>query len=426
MFRFLYAFIVHRVQIKAIAFLLALFIWFFVNHSITTEITLPNILVKVKKLPAEKTIQGISPEGFLPQKVTLTLSGTKSIVENLTADDIQVILNAENREGEWLARVTKKNLISTNRELSLYSHLKHVVPIDIPIAISNLITEVVPVNLSIDHMDSFPEGYQFLDIWPQTLFHTVTGPEEQVLEWKKKHFTLRFDMRKVSKKKLDILSTMKEYLSEEEVHFFIPRKEKKIQIPFLSEAAQEINDPRAGQLRLHFLKKRVIPLKQPVPLYFFYPLQQSEMINPTTYPLKIKPPLFKKNGLLFLNLPLSVQNVSPLFLEVVRDFLALSVVIAPYGERERFFWSSFLINMRELEEKYIQTEITRRNPEEEDEELLQQQRALFRERFQNYAQQIQFLCGDQLFELSVSLKEEGIELHFSSEIEESLKVSTGV
>lgn len=131
----MYRVFIHQWQRKLMAVLLAAFIWLSMSQSIITTKTIPSVPVRIINLPAGKTVEGLLPNGFLSKRMTLTLSGTKEIVENLEPGDFEVVLDATDHMHDWLVHITKKNLVSLNPEVDLTHHITQVSHIEFPLKI---------------------------------------------------------------------------------------------------------------------------------------------------------------------------------------------------------------------------------------------------------------------------------------------------
>ena len=81
-------------QRKLVAISTALIIWLFVNHSIISTKTIANVPIRIIKLPPDKTIIGLLPNGVLKKRMTLTLSGTRDVIEELEPGDLEVVIDA--------------------------------------------------------------------------------------------------------------------------------------------------------------------------------------------------------------------------------------------------------------------------------------------------------------------------------------------
>ena len=167
-------------QRKGIALVTAVVVWIFVNQSITETKTIPNVPVKVINLPQDKTINGSLPNGYLSTRLTLTLSGSKDVIKELEQGDLEVLLDASTADSDdWVVQVTKKNLVSLNPSLDLRHHINSVSHAEFVIKLSDLITDTVPVWIE-SPTGRPPQGYEFLDIWPEKLSQTISGPKEAV------------------------------------------------------------------------------------------------------------------------------------------------------------------------------------------------------------------------------------------------------
>ena len=72
--------------------ILAIIIWFVVNKSLTTTKTIPNVPVRIENIPPGKTIADMQSNGILNRRVNLTVTGSKTLLEDLTSNDIEVVL----------------------------------------------------------------------------------------------------------------------------------------------------------------------------------------------------------------------------------------------------------------------------------------------------------------------------------------------
>lgn len=104
-------------QRKVIAIAVAIVLWFLVNHSITATRKIPNIAVRVIHLPAHTTAVGMQPDGLLDRKMTVRLTGTKSLIDKLEPKDLEIIADAQGKGNEWAVEVNKDSLVSLNPDL---------------------------------------------------------------------------------------------------------------------------------------------------------------------------------------------------------------------------------------------------------------------------------------------------------------------
>lgn len=397
----------HQWQRKLMALLTAAVIWIFVNHSITSSKTIPSVPIRVINLPADKTIQGLLPNGFLTKRTALTLTGTRAVIDQLEAGDVEVILDVSQVPSDGIVQISKKNLVSLNPNFNLPKHVTSVDHHDIVIKMSPILTEKIPVTIY-QPAGKAPPGYEFLDIWPVALTQTVSGPQEQVLNIKNQGLELNFNLSDITQEQLDRLP--KSGLYDDEVSFNVPDQWKKVEIPFSTHGLEALNDPEAKYLQINFLRKQLIPIKNDLPLHVFYPLKNIDIINPTTYPLGTSAYIKIKNQLPILTVPLFANNVSKLFLEIVKDNIELEIVAAPATERENLEWGVGFIDEAHLEDTYVAFLLS--NAKGADIVQGKDLEEHFRRRFRLYAQQFSLYLSPQYkLELESRLDEDKIKVH---------------
>ncbi|MFS8563208.1 MAG: hypothetical protein LVR00_02285 [Rhabdochlamydiaceae bacterium] len=124
-----------------------------------------------------------------------------------------------------------------------------------------MITEKIPIRISFP-IGEAPKNYEFIDVWPYILSLTTSGPEPLIKELKEKGVPLSFNLSEISKHELDSIKTG----AYDEVSFFVPNAWKQVYIPSLSDQPIEINDPRAVDLRIDFVKKDLHPISHSIPI----------------------------------------------------------------------------------------------------------------------------------------------------------------
>lgn len=375
---------------KIIAFITAVIIWVFVNHSITSTKTLSGIPVRVVNMPADKTIEGLLPNGILDRRLTLTLSGTKQIIENIEPSDLEIVLDATNATDEWIVQVGKKNLVGLNPDIDIHHHITQIDHQEFLIKLSKMITVKIPITIHIP-AGQLPKEYQYLGLWPQHLFQTLTGPEEQIERLREKGLEVTFDIGEISKAELDALRSSQEGFYEDEVSYIVPERWKKVAIPFKNNTLESFNDPEATQLRLDFLRKEFIPLEGGIPLQVFYPLKSLDTFNPKQYTLAADANIQSKNGVFILSTPLLVYEVSRLFLDIVRNNLEIIVTGAPKSDKKGLSWNVTLVSPQTLENQYVSHLATRHNltlSSNHQGSLAKQREEMWRNRFREYMQKL--------------------------------------
>jgi len=339
-------------QRKLVSLILAVIIWTIVSRSMTVTKVVPNIPVRVTNLPPDKTIEGMQTSGYLNKRISLSLVGHKTALDELSPKDLEVAIDAKGKSHEWIATITEKNLVSLNPAFDPVKRISRLTPIEMIIRQSKLVTEKIPVLVT-PPIGEAPKGYQFLDVWPYQLSMSVTGPEEAIKRIKTRGLKLTFNLNDLTQDQLDALQSSHRGEKTDEVSFFVPESWKKISLPNLSETPIEIDDPQAKALRIDFARQDLLPIGFPLPITVFFPPKHSHTINPETYSLATNDLITKKNGIKFFNAPLYAQGVSRLFLETVKDMIQMVIIAAPKSERETLLWNAHFMYPHDLENRYV-------------------------------------------------------------------------
>lgn len=384
--------IFHNWQQKLVALGSALLIWVFVSHSIIETKIIPGVPVRVVNLPADKTILGLNPNGLLSKRITLTLTGSKNVIREIEPGDLEALIDASIIDhDDWIIQINKKNLVSLNPAIDLKNNIKQVSHTEHVIRIRPLITDKVAITIS-PPTGQPPEGYEYLGIWPLQLTQTLSGAEEDIQNLKLKGLEISFDLNKISKNDLDQATSMSGNLQNDEISFLVPANWKKVAIPFHNYSQEEFNDPEALYLRIDFLRKELLPVKNLVPIRVFYPLKLSAEINPHTYQLEVSEPILEENHITVFSKSLFVEGISRLFLDVVRQNMEITIVAASITEREQLQWAVNIIDAHELEDIYTAFLISQKGPLKKNKETsLKNREALFRKRFRDYLQKLNLL-----------------------------------
>lgn len=377
---------IHNWQRKLVAALTAIVIWLFVNHSINETTTLTNVPIRIINLPADRTIQGLLPNGILSKRITLTLTGSKEVIDELEPGDLEVLLDASTADNsDWIINVSKKNLVSLNPSIDLTQHISQVDHSEFVIKLSKLVTAKIPVTVN-SPRGTAPQGYEYLDIWPQHLTQTVSGPEEELQRLKEEGLELTFDLGDISKNDLDSVKTS---ARNDEVSFQVPKKWKQVAIPFRNNAVEELNDPEAQSMRIDFLRKELLPLESEIPVRIFYPLDDLDKVNPKNASLATNDDINLKDAVHLFTKTLYAAEVSRLFLDVVKNSIEIVIVAAPKSKRKVLAWSVQFIQPRDLEDTYVAFSIANTASIKGMQGAIpKKQEELLRKRFRDYMQKM--------------------------------------
>ncbi|MBS0604397.1 MAG: hypothetical protein JSS60_05085 [Verrucomicrobia bacterium] len=405
----LYKIFVEHWSRKLVSIVLAVIIWLVVNHTLTSTRNISNVPVRIIHLPSGKTVEGMQPNGRLAKKLTLTVVGNKSLIDELTPSDLEVVIDASDKPDEWIVTVTKKNLVSLNPEIDISGGISRVYHPNFVIRMTKLVTDQIPIVIT-QPIGEAPRGYQFLDVWPYHLSLTVSGPEEVIKRLKLKEQRITFNLSDISKSQIDELS-LKSEGSSEVVSFFVPDQWKQINIPILSDSPIEIDDPQAKALRIDFVRCNLLPVDASIQLSLFFPPENLKQLNPENTSIAAGSLVQFNMGTPLITYPLFANGVDSLFLETVRDMIEIVIIAAPKSERKLLDWSVQFVNPRLLEDRYVTTLMS--DVSDRDIRLLQPtlREEYLRNRFRSYMNRFQlFRADDSKFDLTVFLKDSQIQI----------------
>lgn len=375
-------------QRKVVALITAIIIWFFVNHSIIETKVIPSVPIKLINLSPDKTAVGLLPNGILSKRVTLTLSGTKDVIKDLEPGDIFVVVDASTIDrDDWVLQLTKKNLVSLNPSIDLLHHVTHISHTEYILKLSKLVIEKIPITI-LPPIGEAPPGYDYLDIWPQHLMQTLSGPEEAIKNLKAKGLEVIFDLNKITKKELDGIKSSRINSQDDEISFFIPNGWKQVTIPFHNDIFEEINDPEAEFLRIDFLRKEYHRADSPLPIHIYFPQKNIQTINPETLYLAETEFVKKEKGIGYLTTPLYFYGVSRLFVDIVKDYMELNIIAAPKSDREELQWSIEVVDSRILEDMYAAFLIANSGGKTVQGSMMKSREEMLRKRFRDYMQKL--------------------------------------
>ncbi|VHO02992.1 hypothetical protein [Candidatus Rhabdochlamydia sp. T3358] len=402
---------------KFVALILAIIIWLIVNQTLISTRTINNVPIRIINLPPGKTLEGIQTNGHLVKKLNLTVTGNKTIIEELSSYDLEVILDAADKPDEFMGIISKKSLSSLNPEIDLSKGIKRVQYPSFIVRMTNLVTEQIPIIIT-KPVGEAPRGYQFLDVWPYRLLLTVQGPEDTLKRLKEKELRLTLNLNEIKKSQLDAL----DHDEQEIISFFVPDYWKQIRVPSLGDAPISIDDPKAKLLRIDFIRSRFSPLNHPIPVSLFFPIETLSKLNPDTIQLAESSLLKKIHGQGVIQIPLLLNGVGPRFLNLVEKKLQIEIIVIPQAKQEILSWNLQLVNPRQLEDQYVQAF----NGELVDPDILLLAPILreeyLRNRFRSYVNRLQLFKVDETkLNLSVSLKKNLITIE---EMDSSVSITT--
>lgn len=405
--------IIHNWQRKFLALISAIVIWFFVNHSIIETKVIPSVPIRVINLPTDKTVLGLLPNGVLSKRITLTLTGTKDVINELEPGDLVVVIDASTIDrDEWVLQINKKNLVSLNPSIDLVHHVTNVQHPEYILKLAKLVTAKIPVTILTPTGES-PSGYQYIDVWPRHLFQTVSGPEEAVQNLKMKGLEVVFDLQEITQKDLDSIKSTHANYQDDEISFLVPHQWKQVAIPFHNDAKEEINDPEAQYLRIDFLRKEYQPIGKEIPIQVFYPLKTLATLNPSTLAVEISDLIHERNQITTLNMPLYLYGVSRLFVDIIKENILITLIAAPKKERDILQWSAQVVDPRSLEDTYVAFLISNTSVGKSSQLNIPKSReVMLRKRFREYMQKLTlYTAPDQKLNLESRIEDNKIHVN---------------
>lgn len=337
---------------KIVSLGFAVTIWFLVGQTITVTRTLNNIPVRITDLLPEQTVLGLQNNGLLSKRISLTITGNRNTVENLRPANLEVVISASGHSESWISTIDKYHLVSLDGDVTIYRDIQTVSADDIFIRLTDYVTEDITVTVTAP-VGSPPKGYEYLDVWPKRLNQKVSGPKEYVNALKEQGLELTFNLNKVSLEELERNRIAQG--NRDEIIFPIPDEWKKVLVSFgTTNTYESLNDPQADFLRLLFLKQEFIPLDLNLPVLLFFPVKYGHQLNPQLYSLEVSHPIILEQGIYQINIPIYVKDVSKLFLDVVKNNIALTVIMSPSPNGHSVNWAVEFMDEKTLENTFVQ------------------------------------------------------------------------
>ncbi|GAB5410899.1 MAG: hypothetical protein ChlgKO_00130 [Chlamydiales bacterium] len=384
---------------KILSLILAIIVWFVVNQSLTKSKMLHNVGVRIVNLPEGITIEGMNTNGLLRRRVDLNITGNRILLSKIQTGDLEVLIDGRAHDVEWIEKINKKNIVPTDPTANI-TGIKRITPVSIALKPKKLIREKIPVVITEPKGDS-PKGYQFVDVWPYRAYITLRGPEDIISRYKSRGVKLTFNLSDINHSQLDDLKVSEHNGRHDVVSFKIPQNWKQIYLPDVSASPIEIDSKKNEALHVDFIRTELLPITTPLQINLYYPLRSGRPIKNKNLQVE-KTPLIKEiNGVQVIQEKLYTKGVSELFLQTVKNNLAISITVGP-NHHSDYEWGVQFINPRELENNYVslvmegnlQNQRNNTNPKLREEYL--------RNRFRSYMNRFQLYRADATkFELDI-------------------------
>ena len=384
---------------KVLSLILAIIVWFVVNQSLTKSKMLNNVGVRIVNLPEGVTIEGMNNNGLLGRRVDLNITANRLLLSKIQSGDLEVLIDGREHDVEWIEKINKKNIVPTDPTANI-TGIKRITPVSIALKPKKLIREKIPVVITEPKGDS-PKGYQFVDVWPYRAYITLRGPEDIISRYKSRGVKLTFNLSDINHSQLDELKVSEYNGQHDVVSFEIPQNWKQIYLPDVSASPIEIDSKKNQDLHVDFIRTELLPITTPLQINLYYPLRAGRPIKNRNIQLETTNLIKEINGVRVLQGEFYTKGVSELFLQTVKNNLAISVTIGP-NLHSNYDWCIQFINPRELENKYVslvmednlQSQRNNTNPKLREEYL--------RNRFRSYMNRFQLYRADaSKFELDI-------------------------
>ncbi len=388
--QFLHDLFFENIPRKLVAMLTAIIIFFFVNQSLTVTKIVNNVSIRLINIPPQKTVEGLLPNGYLSKKITLTLNGKKSSLEEISSTDIEVVLDLSGKKESFTAQITEKNLFSLNPQIKIARDIRKVSTRQLYIQLLNLVSDKIPVYL-LKPSGEAPKGYQFVDIHPHMVFVDVTGPDEIIKKLKVQGLVKVFSLNDISLEGLDGIASNTS--KNDVLTYNVPLDQCFVYIPSLAPDKKFYFDPTSEKVKIDFLKTQNLPLDTKIPVTFFVPSKHPKEIDVSQISIQENSVVTTLMNQKVLAPKLYAKNVSQPFLDTIQSMMQI-VVVPPILLGQRPSWSVEFIGLKDLEERYInkmiqESSITRSNDQPES-----IKRGLYKSRFRNYASQLVLTLED--------------------------------
>ena len=387
---------------KAVSLLLAISLWSMINRSLTITRTIDHVPVKLINIPSGMTVDGLLPNNLLSKRVTLSVQGNKNFLQDLTSNDLEIVLDATDKSEEWIATVSRKNLISLNPDIDLSKAIKRISLKRIRLSFVRLVTEKIPIIVT-HPIGEAPRDFQFLDVWPYRLSITVSGPEEKIKEIKAKGINLTLNLNDIDRNTLEETDS----IASDEISFKVPDEWKYIELPSISDRRLPIDDPQAQDLRIDFVKSNLHPITKKIPISLFFSAEHSKQINPETCSIALGNLIDKFRGLYTISQTLFAKGTSRLFVELVQDMLQISVTVNPKEHKQS--WCIQFQNSQVLEDRYISLLLSDEELRNQAPCFAKQREGYLRNRFRSYMNRLQlYKSPAEKLQLSIEVKDNQI------------------
>lgn len=338
----------HNWPRKLSALLISVFIWLTINQQMMMTRRFINVPIRITNLHPERTIQGLSLSGMLEgQPVELMITGRRFGLKNLSAADIEIVIDASGQTGLWQPVISPTHIYDASAKMPLKGIITKIKAKPITLQVVPIVKKSVPIYITPPKGES-PIGYSFMNIWPQHCSMTVRGSQREVDFLEEHGIPFQLDLSRIAKAELDALSHTSDLIRYE-----IPDSWKKVHLPMAPYNELALTDKSASHIYMHFLKNELIPLGEGLPIRLFFS-GASHTLGPEAIHIRTSELVQTRCGQYFLNLPLYVEGVSPLFASLIRGHLQIVLYFDGEKDHPLIQWAPDIIASHTLCGRYVE------------------------------------------------------------------------
>lgn len=377
---------------KLLALFAAVLVWVAIDQASQATKRFQDVRIQIINIPEDRAVEYILSAGTPTKTMAVSLHGKKSILDSITQDDIEVVIDAKDHtEDEWVATLNASDIVSLLPGISLHNSISTINHESIIVKYANVITEQVPVFITrpVGHS---PKGYTFLDVWPYEIQATVTGIDKEITELKQKGLKLTYNLNEIKRSTLENSAPDQSESDNDIITFYPPKHWNEIHKNNKGIRSIQIGDDYLDSIRLEFIRSELVPFNGELQLASFLPTSSPlfEKFKEITFS---GPSIKEKSKATFiLSHPLFAKGVSRLFLETVKDMI--TIIAIPTHHSHTVETSIQFINPIQLENKYV-SKILSSISDNEIKRLSPELRQIYlRNRFRSYMNKFRLVKDD--------------------------------
>ena len=381
---------------KAASLLSAVALWLLLYHGTIVQKVCKDVRVHVVHIPAGKMLVNPHVRGSLKETISLQLRGKRSALDSIDLNKIEVRIDAREFvpvhyvSTVWPVKITLQQVIGIAPIPR--GHILEVSHEPLLLQFAQETTAQIPVYLHVHN--SLSNKYCYLSVSPQTLSHTVTGPQQEIEALKQSGLHLNIPLDSTLIPELDLLFRRG---TCEEMAYPLPEAWKTVSLPFGK------NSQITEEITLYFIHHRKIPLPRKVPVRCI-PQPNKKM----TY--ADSPILAFQHGQPCLDLALFLDKGTEAFAAAIMPYLECVVLLPDMDSKAE--WYVRVSNPELAQRQYIDTKLQEQSTNQPE------QREYHAARFSDYFKNLLLVREDRSpLNLLCRLQDQQIHIHLSSPLD---------